>query len=141
MDCEYCEADRPRIGTANIIEIGYTSEGRYHEKLAEMQEQHAQLVTLLESQGYQVETNTIVLGSSGGIFKSTTEALENLGVEFNRRKKLLQRLYMALSGYTPLSKRGDSLRTKSTHSDGTARRSLPTDDPPTFLQGESYPQR
>ena len=89
-----CEEERPTIGMANIVEIGYTSEGRYHEKLAEKQEQHAQLLMLLESQGYQVVTNTIVLGSSGGIFKSTTEALENLGIEFNRRRKLLQRLHI-----------------------------------------------
>ena len=88
------EEGRATIGTAYIVEIGYTSEGRYHEKLAEKQEQHAQLVTLMESQGYQVVINTIILGSSGGIFKSTTEALEDLGVDFNRRKRLLQRLHI-----------------------------------------------
>ena len=83
-------------GTAkriDVVEIGYTSEGRYRDKLEENQHQHDELVALLVMAGHKVKTHVIVLGSAGGLFKSTTQALLDLGVERTRGDKLLRRLH------------------------------------------------
>ena len=83
-------------GTAkriDVVEIGYTSEGRYRDKLEEKQHQHDELVDLLVMAGHKVKTHVIVLGSAGGLFKSTTQALLDLGVQCTRCDKLLRRLH------------------------------------------------
>ena len=78
----------------DVVEVGYTSEGRYHDKLEEKLNQHKELVNLLTLAGHTVKTHVIVLGSTGGLFRSTTEALVALGVEHTRCNKLLRRLHV-----------------------------------------------
>ena len=49
------------------MEVGYGSDTRYHAKLAEKYEQHAQLRSLLTSQGRKVTYLPVILGTMGSI--------------------------------------------------------------------------
>ena len=77
----------------HIVEIGYTSEGRYQEKLAEKQEQHRRLVELLKASGYEVHVHNIIVGSTGGIFKASMADLESLGISKERCKRLARKIH------------------------------------------------
>ncbi len=79
--------------TIRIVEIGYTSEGRYMEKVQEKNQQHEKLQDLLKTEGHRVQQSNVILGSSGGIFKSTLDTLEDLGIVKERRVKLAKRLH------------------------------------------------
>ena len=48
-----------------IIELGYCSDTRYLEKLAEKQQQHEQLCKLLTIEGYDVQLLPVILSSAG----------------------------------------------------------------------------
>ena len=65
---------------AHLVEVGYTQELRYLQKLTEKHEQHEQLRQALETCGYKVHRHTIIIGSTGCIFKSSTADIESLGV-------------------------------------------------------------
>ena len=55
--------------------------------------QHEQLVAMLKYEGFEVHQCTIILGSTGGIFNSSIESLEVLGIEGSRISKLIKRLH------------------------------------------------
>ena len=78
----------------HVVEIGYTSEGRYHEKLAEKKAQHQQLQALLKASGFTVHVHEIILGSTGGIFEASMQALAALGIDKDRCKKLERKLHV-----------------------------------------------
>ena len=75
------------------MEVGYTYEGRFNEKLAEKHQQHRQLNDLLEAQGFQVKVIPVILGSTGGIFTISTDGLEQLGIDRTRRERLNRKLH------------------------------------------------
>ena len=52
-----------------IVEVGYSSELRYKEKLQVRLDQHKQLVQAMENAGYQCNILPVVLGTTGGVFK------------------------------------------------------------------------
>ena len=79
---------------AHILEIGYTSESRYKDKVSEKQNQHEQLCSALGHDGYDVEQHNIILGSSGGIFKDSTAELITLGIDKDCCNKLTRRLHI-----------------------------------------------
>jgi len=58
-----------------IIELGYSSDTRYMDKVAEMNQQHAELCNLLATEGYDVMLLPIVLRSAGTAFKCLKNGL------------------------------------------------------------------
>ena len=58
-----------------IVEVGYSSELRYKEKLQAKLDQHKQLMQALENAGYQCKVLPLVLGTTGGIFKSNLSCM------------------------------------------------------------------
>ena len=75
-----------------IVEVGYCAATRYHDKMNEKQQQHAQLISLLESLGYRVDILPVLLGNSGEIFHSTITNIKNTGADADRADKLASRL-------------------------------------------------
>ena len=67
-------------GKAFILEVGYTNETQYADKLKEQNEQHEPLMKLLEALGFTEVLCPIILGTTGGIFHSSQKALRELGV-------------------------------------------------------------
>ena len=63
-----------------IIEIGYSSDTRYIEKLQEKEQQHAQLCRILREEGHKVDFIPIILGTQGSVFRCSTKAFESLGM-------------------------------------------------------------
>lgn len=78
----------------HVVEIGYTSEGRYHDKLAEKKVQHKQLVALSEASGFTVHVHEVILGSTGRIFEASMQALASLGIDKDRCNKLRKKLHV-----------------------------------------------
>ncbi len=77
-----------------IVEVGYTSEGRFVDKCEEKNAQHCQLKQLLEAQGFQVDIVPLIIGSTGGIFNLTSAGLDCLGIDKQRRQVLVQKLHV-----------------------------------------------
>jgi hypothetical protein len=79
-----------------IFEVGYTSDTRYTEKLAEKRAQHAVLVHALQAAGWQVRDNeaqVIALGAGGTIYSSTKKILMDAGVPRASIKRALTKLH------------------------------------------------
>ena len=53
-----------------VVEVGYSSEVRYNEKLQAKLDQHKQLMQALENAGYHCKVLPLILGTTGGVFKS-----------------------------------------------------------------------
>ena len=62
-----------------VIEIGYVSDTRYHDKMKEKQDQHKMLCSLLKEEGYEVEFLPIVLGNSRQHFHVCRKSNDSLG--------------------------------------------------------------
>ena len=75
-----------------IVEVGYCAAIRYHDKMTEKQQQHAQLISLLESLDYRVKILPVLLGTTGEIFHSTLTNIKNTGADTDRVDKLASRL-------------------------------------------------
>ena len=67
-------------GPITIMEVGYGSDTRYHAKLAEKNEQHAQLRSLLTAQGRKITYLPVILGTMGCTYHSTATALQRVGI-------------------------------------------------------------
>ena len=74
-----------------IVDVGYCAATRYHNKLIENQQQHAQLISLLESWGYTVDILPVLLGNTGEIFHSTLTNIKTTGADADRVDKLASR--------------------------------------------------
>ena len=79
---------------AYIIEVGYAAETRYEAKVQKKVEQHAKLQTLLEAEGFEVVPQPIILGRTGGTFRSHNDLVDQLGVPKHRQQKLNRRLHI-----------------------------------------------
>ena len=75
-------------GNAFILEVGYTNETRYDDKLEEKIEEHETLMKLLEASEFTAVLCPIILGTTGGIFHSSQKALQELGVPRAALQKL-----------------------------------------------------
>ena len=82
-----------RDRTVKIVEVGYTSEGRYVQKLDEKSDQHQQLKQLLQAEGFSTTVLPVILGCTGGIFTTATEAFENLGIDKQNITRLNRKLH------------------------------------------------
>ena len=51
-----------------IVEVGSCAATRYHDEVTEQQQQHAQMISLLESLKYRVDMLPVLLGTTGEIF-------------------------------------------------------------------------
>ena len=77
----------------HIIEVGYTSNTRYHEKMAEKNMQHDMLIAALRKEGWKVCCHVVVLGTGGFIFKNTSDVLEAMQVPQASRATALAALH------------------------------------------------
>ena len=75
-----------------IVEVGYCAATRYHNKMTEKQQQHARLISLLESLDYRVSMLPVLLGTTGEILHSTLTNIKNTGADADRVDKLASRL-------------------------------------------------
>ena len=75
-----------------IVEVGYCAATRYHDKMTEKQQQHAQLICLLESLDYRVNMLPVLLGNTGEIFHSTLTNIKYTGADADKVDKLASRL-------------------------------------------------
>ena len=75
-----------------IIEIGYCSDTRYHDKIKEKQAQHARLCTILRREGHSVEFLPIILGTYGSIFNTLNKALDAVKVPRREQDRLARKL-------------------------------------------------
>jgi hypothetical protein len=97
-----------------LIELGYSSDTRYMDKVIEKKEQHAELCRLFAAEGYDVMLLPVVLGSAGTLFKCLDRATKEMDIP-NARK----RIYTASSTYTvytvykTLCPNGDTWKDKS----------------------------
>ena len=82
-----------------IVEVGYCAATRYHNKMTEKQQQHAQLISLLESLDYRVNMLPVLLGTTGEIFHSTLTNIKNTGADADRVDKLASRLSLHAQTY------------------------------------------
>jgi hypothetical protein len=76
------------------MDLGYSSDTRYMDKVMEKKEQHAELCKLLASGGYDVMLLPIVLGSAGTLFKCLDRATKEMDIPNTRKKKLYSKLYL-----------------------------------------------
>ena len=75
----------------NSSNMRYCAATRYHDKITEKQQQHAQLISLLEGLDYSVNMLP-VLGTTGEIFYSTFINIKNTSADADRVEKLASRL-------------------------------------------------
>ena len=78
--------------TVWIVEVGYCAATRYHDKLVEKQQQHEQLISILEGKGYTVHLLPVLLGTTGEIFKSTLKNIKLAGADNDRVDRTASRL-------------------------------------------------
>jgi hypothetical protein len=64
-----------------FIELGYSSDTRYMDKVIEKEEHHAELCKMLAVEGYDVMLLPVVLGSAGTLFKCLDRAWTLLTLE------------------------------------------------------------
>ena len=111
-----------------VVEVGYCADTRYHAKLEEKQEQHAQLKGILQAAGHEVDVVPLIFGTTGCIYKPCEDNLEQLGVSHDCTQRLLRTLALdaARAAHTIIKARRQHER-KSTDSPSNenSRRSQP----------------
>jgi len=83
-----------RARKIGIIELGYTSDTRYLDKVKVKTEQHEVLCKLLAHEGYEVIFLPIVLGSAGTLFRCLERATKELGIPSTQKDKLYSKLHL-----------------------------------------------
>ena len=63
-----------------IVEVGYTSETRYAEKLQEKMILHGKLQRPLSRVGFEVSILPVILGTTGGVFNSNLDSFRAIGI-------------------------------------------------------------
>jgi hypothetical protein len=77
-----------------LLELGYSSDIRYMDKVMEEKEQPAERCTLLAAEGYDVVLLPIVLGSAVALFKCLDRATKEMDIPNARKKKLYSKLHL-----------------------------------------------
>ena len=75
-----------------IVEVGYSSELRYKERLQATLDQHKQLMQALENAGHQCKLLPVVLGTTGGVFNSNLSYMTTAGVSYEWSTAILRQL-------------------------------------------------
>ena len=75
-----------------IVEVGYTSEIRYAEKLQEKMTQHGKLQRALSRVGFEVSILPVILGTTGGVFNINLDSLRAVGISAERALHLINTL-------------------------------------------------
>ena len=75
-----------------IVEVGYTSETRYAEKLQEKMTQHGKLQRALSRVGFEVSILPVILGTTGGVFNSNLDSFRAIGMSIERALHLINTL-------------------------------------------------
>jgi hypothetical protein len=83
---------RPR--KIRLIELGYSSDTRYMDKVIEKKEQHAELCRLLAAEEYVVVLLPVVLGIAGTFFKCRDRATKEMDIPNARKKNLHSKLHL-----------------------------------------------
>ena len=109
-----------RSKKVTVVEVGYCADTRYHAKLEEKLEQHAQLKGILQSAGHEVDVVPLIFGTTGCIYKSCEGHLRQLGVSHECTQRLLRTLALdaARSAHTIIKARPQHER-KSADSSST----------------------
>jgi hypothetical protein len=76
------------------MELGYSSDTMYMDKVMETKQQHAELCKLLAAEGYDVMLLPIVLGSAGTLFQCLDRATKETDIPNARKKKLYSKLHL-----------------------------------------------
>jgi hypothetical protein len=82
--------------TIQVVEVGYCFDTNWRKKVAEKLQQHQELITALQEEGWTVDTEpyVIVLGACGAVYLSGQKALEKLGLSTKQTKGLLKELHL-----------------------------------------------
>jgi hypothetical protein len=87
-----------------LMELGYSSDTRYMDKVMEKKEQHAELCKLLAAEGYDIMLLPIVLGCAGTLFKCLDRATKEICLDRATKEMDIpnarKRNYTASSTYT-----------------------------------------
>ena len=76
-----------------IVEVGYTSENRYAEKLQKQLTQHGKLQCALSRVGFEVSILPVSLVTIGGVFSSNLDSLRAIGISNERALHLIYILF------------------------------------------------
>jgi hypothetical protein len=76
------------------MELGYSSDTRYMDKVMEEKEQHPELGKLLAAEGYDVMLLPSVLGSAGTLLKCLERATKEMDISNARSRKLYGKLHL-----------------------------------------------
>ena len=77
-----------------VVEVGFTQDTRFEEKMLEKQAQHAGLVQLLRDAGWTVQYHVILIGVAGSVYKPGLQALRDMGMADRDARRLLTELHM-----------------------------------------------
>ena len=117
-----------RSKKVTVVEVGYCADTRYHAKLEDKQEQHAQLKGILQAAGHEVDVVPLIFGTTGCIYKSCEGHLKQLGVSHDCTQRLLRTLALdaARSAHTIIkARRQYEHKPGDNSSNGNSRRSQP----------------
>ena len=76
----------------SIVEVGYTSDTQWQEKLRQKEGQHAELTAALREAGWTAECLVILLGRTGTVYKRDLAALHSMGIGKAAARTLLTKL-------------------------------------------------
>ena len=74
------------------VEVGYTSETRYAEKIQKRMTQHGKLHHALSRVGFEVSILPVILRTTGGVFNSTLDSLRAIGISNEKALHLINTL-------------------------------------------------
>ena len=85
----WAELPNPRGVKLMILEVGYTTDDGWQNKVAEKRKKYLPLTELLRRKGWKVDLRTLVLGYTGLVYEHTLDVLDWLGVD---RKKAREKM-------------------------------------------------
>ena len=72
-----------------IVEVGFTPDTRWQDKMEDKRKQHAELVDALNAAGWTVELHVVLIGHCGTVYKSGLAALEKMELSKSDASSLL----------------------------------------------------
>jgi hypothetical protein len=87
-----------RLHTVQVVEVGYTSDTRWQQKLLAKREQHAHMIAEMRAAGWRVELHVVLVGRAGTVYKTGLRAALTLGMTAMAAKTLLTQLSIQAIG-------------------------------------------
>ena len=75
-----------------LVEVGFTSDTRWQDKMQEKRGQHEALVAALRAAGWTVNAHVVLVGHCGTVYKTGLTALQDMGVSKQNASALLEDL-------------------------------------------------